>query len=101
MYIILIGWLYVTMMMAVVEATSDTGTVLGAVITFALYGLLPSSIMYYLMRTPARKREIKARMAAELSAHLATLPESPQPDAGRHPPGVAEAGSVPPVGKEP
>ena len=41
MYLIVIAWTYVTLMMAVAEATSPLGTVLGAVITFALYGLLP------------------------------------------------------------
>ena len=38
MYIIAIGWLYVALMMSVAEATNTTGTVLGAVITFLLYG---------------------------------------------------------------
>lgn len=112
MYIVPIGWLYVTMMMAVVEATSDTGTVLGAIITFMLYGLLPTGIMVYLMTTPARKRAIKAREELE-AAEFAAMPpaeniaarESSQPDASRHPPGgtdtSAEAGAVTPVRKEP
>jgi hypothetical protein len=99
MYIVPIGWLYVTMMMAVVEATSDTGTVLGAIITFVLYGLLPTGIMAYLMATPARKRAIKAREATELAAVAGE--ESPEPDASDHAPTAAEAGTVPPVRKEP
>ena len=100
MYIVPIGWLYVTMMMAVVEATSDTGTVLGAIITFVLYGLLPTGIMAYLMATPARKRAIKAREAAELAADLAATPESPQPDASSHAASTAQPGGIPSVGKE-
>ena len=101
MYIVPIGWLYVTMMMAVVEATSDTGTVLGAIITFVLYGLLPTSIMWYLMSTPARKRAIKAREAAELPTEPTATPESTQPDASSHATAAAQAGAVAPVGKEP
>ncbi len=99
MYIVPIGWLYVTMMMAVVEATSDNGTVLGAIITFVLYGLLPTGIMAYLMATPARKRAIKAREAAELAAVAAEA--SPEPDASGHATAATQGGAVPPVRKEP
>ena len=99
MYIVPIGWLYVTMMMAVVEATSDTGTVLGAIITFVLYGLLPTGIMAYLMATPARKRAIKAREAAELAAQPDE--ELSEPDASSHAPAAAQGDAVPPVRKEP
>ena len=41
MYLVVIAWLYVTLMMAVAEATNTTGSILGAIITFVLYGLLP------------------------------------------------------------
>lgn len=61
MHLVVIGWLYVALMMAVAEATNSTGTVLGAVITFLLYGLLPVSLVVYLMTAPARRRAIKAR----------------------------------------
>ena len=53
MYLVPIAWLYVTVMMAVAEATSSTGTLLGAIITFGLYGVAPVSLVMYLMRTPA------------------------------------------------
>ncbi len=79
MYIVPIAWLYVALMMAVAEATHSNGTVLGAVITFVLYGVGPVALLVYLMGAPARRRAIKAREAAELAqAH------SVQPDAGRH-----------------
>ena len=68
MYLIVIAWTYVTLMMAVAEATSPQGTVLGALITFALYGMLPMGILVYILGTPARKRKIKARAAAEQAA---------------------------------
>lgn len=65
MYLVVIGWIYVVLMMAVAEASNTTGTVLGAIVTFFLYGLLPVALVVYLMRTPQRRKELKAREAAE------------------------------------
>ena len=45
MYLIVIAWTYVTLMMAVAEATSPVGSVLGAVVTFLLYGALPMVVV--------------------------------------------------------
>lgn len=111
MYLVVIAWLYVTLMMAVAEAASPTGSILGAVITFALYGLLPLSIVIYIMGTPARKRKRHARELAEREAWLAqqqasqsgpdTQARSVLPDAGGEPPAAPQAGSVAPVRKEP
>ena len=86
MYIVAIAWLYVTLMMAVAEANASNGTVLGAVITFVLYGLLPLGILLYIMGTPGRRRAIKARELAEVaSAQAAAQPvqtgSSSAPDA--------------------
>ena len=89
MYLIPIAWLYVTLMMAVAEATNTTGTVLGALITFVFYGVGPVALLMYLLGWPARRRAIKAREAAERAASL-------QPDTGSH----AAADVVPPVRKE-
>ena len=92
MYIVPIAWLYVALMMAVAEATHTNGTILGALITFVLYGVGPVALVVYLMRAPARRRAIKAKEAAErATAH------SLEPDAGRH----AAADAVAPVRKEP
>lgn len=68
MYIVPIAWLYVTLMMAAAEATSSNGSVLGACITFLFYGVLPVSILVYIMGAPGRRRTIKAREAAEQTA---------------------------------
>jgi hypothetical protein len=107
-YLVVIGWMYVVLMMSVAEASNTTGTVLGAIVTFFLYGLLPVVLVVYLMRTPARRKQIKAREAAEHQAQMARLaanavPEataSSDPDAGGHAPGAAENGGVAPVRKE-
>lgn len=66
MYLLLIGWLYVVLMMAVVEAVSPQGTVLGAVITLLLYGALPISILMYIGGTPARRRARRLAEQAQL-----------------------------------
>lgn len=111
MYLIPIGWLYVALMMAVAEATNTTGTVLGALITFVLYGLVPVVLVVYLMGGPARRRTTLAREAAELAAYRvrneaadsasadpgALENRSAQPDTGGH----APADAVAPVRKEP
>lgn len=106
MYLIVIAWTYVTLMMAVAEATSPNGTVLGAVITFALYGMLPMGILVYILGTPSRKRAIKAREAAEQAAYdaeqaAATATASAAPDAGGEAPASAEGSTVAAVRKEP
>ena len=65
MYLIVIAWLYVTVMMAVAEATVPNGSLLGAVITFLLYGLLPCAILIYIFGTPQRKRRLHAQRQNE------------------------------------
>ena len=99
MYIVAIGWLYVAMMMAVAEANNSTGTLLGALVTFVLYGALPVALVVYLMLTPARKKAIKKREAAEWEAQKAAarLLDLDQPDAGGEP----ATAPVAPVRKEP
>jgi hypothetical protein len=104
MYLIAIAWLYVALMMAVAEATNTTGTVLGAIVTFVLYGAMPVGLLMYFITTPGRKRAIKQREAAELAAWQAQQPAAqPQPAASGQPDGSGEAPADPvaPVRKEP
>lgn len=86
MYLVAIAWMYVVVMMSVVEATSANGTVLGAIFTFVLYGALPLSVVLYILRTPARKR---ARLAAEAPAAVSAAAEASavNPDGRDHAPG--------------
>jgi hypothetical protein len=93
MYIVVIGWLYVASMMAVAEATNANGTLLGAIVTFLLYGVGPVALVVYLMREPARRRRRKTAVLAERAAAASAV----QPDAG----GEAAADPVAPVRKEP
>ena len=108
MYIVVIAWFYVVMLMAVVEAASSNGTVLGAFITFVLYGLLPLSIVVYILGTPGRKRAIYARAMAERAAaaavetdHLTPSALSATPDADSKAPTAAPGSTVAPVREEP
>ncbi|MCH7343876.1 hypothetical protein LZ017_10845 [Pelomonas sp. CA6] len=80
MYLVAIAWMYVVLMMAAAEAMSPQGTLLGAFFTLLLYGLLPLSIVLYLMGTPQRRR---ARRRAEQQA---LQDSSAQPDHGDHAP---------------
>ena len=88
MYLVPIAWMYVVVMMTVVEATSANGTVLGALFTFLLYGALPLAVVMYILGSPARKR---ARRAAETSLEHTPDAEASrhEPDGGHHPPGDA------------
>jgi hypothetical protein len=77
MHLVLVGWGYVVVMMAVAEATAPNGTVLGALITLLLYGALPLWVVLYLLGTPARRAARKK--------------ESSDPHGGGHAPGEAVA----------
>jgi hypothetical protein len=117
MYLIVIAWLYVVLMMSVAEATNSNGTVLGAIVTFFLYGVGPAALVAYLMGTPARNRKIKQQRAEEMARAREPDPAQPvqtdwqktasnPPDAGSHAAGgekpVATSDSrVAPVRKEP
>ena len=87
MYLVVIAWGYVVLMMAVVEATSSNGTWLGAVFTLLLYGVLPLSIVLYLMNTPHRKRARREAEEREAAASTAAL----EPDGRDHAAGDAVA----------
>lgn len=112
MYLVVIAWIYVVLMMAVAEATSPNGSLLGAIVTFLLYGVGPVALVVYLMGTPMRRKALRRQEAEELAARRAADAASgtagPQgateatasagaPDAGRE----APAHAVAPVRKEP
>lgn len=94
MYLIIIAWIYVVLMMAVAEATSTTGTLLGAIVTFFLYGVGPAGLVAYLMGAPSRSKAIKRREAEQAQQPMAIPTPSKQPDAGSHAAGTAESAAV-------
>lgn len=60
MYIIAIAWTYVALMAAITEPT-----LVGGIITFIFWGVLPVGIILYVLSSPARKRRRKAAEEAE------------------------------------
>ncbi|MCY1165386.1 MAG: hypothetical protein V4455_06165 [Pseudomonadota bacterium] len=89
MYLVVIAWIYVVLMMSIAEATNTTGTLLGALVTFVLYGVGPVALVVYLMGAPARNKAIKKRRAKELAqqaaATAAEVETSPQHEPGETP----------------
>lgn len=65
MHIVAIAWMFVVVLMTAAEATSSQGSLLGAIFTFVLYGVLPLGLLLYILGTPARKA---ARRRAEAAA---------------------------------
>jgi hypothetical protein len=94
MYLVAIGWMFVVLCMAAAEAMSPVGSLLGAFFTLLLYGVLPLSVVLYVMGAPARRRALK----------LAEAQAAPQPPAPSVPPdgsGHAAGDAVAPERKEP
>lgn len=59
MHIIAVAWIFVVVLVALAEATAPQGTVLGALFTLLGWGVLPLSIVLYVLNTPARKRRLR------------------------------------------
>lgn len=59
MYIIAIGWMWVVLLMAITESSIVAG-----ILTFTFYGLLPCSLLMWLLATPARRKRLKEKEAA-------------------------------------
>lgn len=63
MHIVAIGWLYVTLMMAITEKNLTAG-----VLTFLFYGLAPCALFLWLAGTRRRRRAAKRHSGATHSA---------------------------------
>lgn len=85
MYLVAIAWLFVVGLMAIAEAVSPIGTVLGAFFTLLLYGLLPLSIVLYVMGAPTRRKALRDAEAQR----SATQRSATQPDGRGHAAGDA------------
>lgn len=97
MYLVAIAWMYVVLMMSLAEAFSPHGGLLGASITFVLYGVVPLSIVMYLLGTPHRRA---ARRRAEMAEAAQVTPAAQVPEAA---PTAQTAGTAPtaaPVSRE-
>ena len=99
MYIVAIAWGYVVLMMSITEETIVAG-----VMTLALYGILPLTIILYIMGTGGRKRRRAANDAAAALARTeaatsagvieptasaeVAVPDVPATDGDAHPGGI-------------
>ena len=90
MYLVAIAWVYVVGMMAVAEALSSQGSVLGAIVTFMFYGVLPLAVVMYLLATPARRRKQRA-LEVDVEMASAAVVADVTPDGSGHATGAAVA----------
>ena len=72
MLIIIIAWLYVVILMSMTEHS-----VIAGVMTFLLYGVLPLSVVVYLLNTPARRARRKAAEAQKERRPLRKMRKDP------------------------
>lgn len=66
MHIVIIAWLFVILMMAITEKS-----VVGGMLTFALYGLAPCALLFWLVvkQREALKQHRQQKAAAQLLMH--------------------------------
>ncbi|MCM0043353.1 MAG: hypothetical protein NBV65_01845 [Burkholderiaceae bacterium] len=74
MHIAAVGWIYVTLMMAITEET-----VVAGIMTFFLYGVLPSLLIIYVGGTGQRRRRreqerLRAMQERQAAAERADKP---------------------------
>jgi NADH:ubiquinone oxidoreductase subunit 6 (subunit J) len=99
MYLVAIAWMYVVLMMCLVEAASPQGSLLGALVTFVMYGLLPLALVLYLIGTPGRKRALRQQAMLDATAAPA-LGSALEPDQGGHASAGPQDPGISPVGKK-
>ena len=68
LYVVALAWMYVVLMVALAEAFSPQGTVLGALFTVLGWGVIPLSVVLYILATPSRRAAHRAKEAAAASA---------------------------------
>lgn len=64
MHLIAFTWAFIALLMAAAEAVSPQGSLLGAVITLLLYGVVPLVIVLYVLATPMRRQARRRRQAS-------------------------------------
>ena len=76
MYIIAIAWMYVVVLMAATQPT-----IFSALGTFIFYGVVPCSVVMYIVMAPSRKRRKQAfERAEQLSNQASSMKPKSQTD---------------------
>ena len=82
--VVAMAWVYVVLLVALAEATSADGSLLGAALTIVGWGVVPLSIVLYIVNRPAR-RSLARRASATDPGHAdhaagdAVAPEREEP----------------------
>lgn len=71
MHIVVIAWLYVTVLMALTETS-----VVAGILTLVFYGLLPTALLLWLFGGPGRRRRA-ARKASQTTARESGSDDEP------------------------
>ena len=72
MYIVAIAWIFVVLMMSITEHT-----VVAGVMTFIFYGIVPLSVILYLMDAPKRRLRRRAEEKLRRESMARTTPSTP------------------------
>ncbi len=72
MHIAAVGWIYVTLMMAITEET-----VVAGIMTFFLYGVLPTLIILYVGGTSRRRLRRQQQAARAMEEKTEAVPAHP------------------------
>jgi len=75
MYIVVIAWLYVTLLMAFTESSITAG-----ILTFLFYGLLPCALFVWIVGTPQRRRNLLRDAQRSNEQHASFQDQLDQPD---------------------
>lgn len=59
LYLIAIAWIYVVLLMSLAESSLIAG-----IMTFIFYCIIPLGLVLYILSSPARKRQIRAKELA-------------------------------------
>ena len=100
LHIVALAWLFVVILMAAAEGMRSG--LFPALLTLLFYGILPLSLVLYILATPARRKR-RARLeqeAQEVQAQGTAAAQTPRPDAATQ---VTEpsTGTPPPAPSEP
>jgi uncharacterized protein (DUF58 family) len=114
LYVVALAWMYVVLMVALVELFSPQGTAVGALFTVLGWGLIPLSVVLYILATPSRRAARRAEESRASAGPLPSIgPRLPSGESSRSEQGVvtspanpdgsshAAGDAVAPEGKEP
>jgi hypothetical protein len=96
LFLVALAWMYVVLLVALAEAFSPQGTVLGALFTVIGWGVIPLSLVLYILATPSRRRARRAEESRPSAAPVPSVgPRLPLGESSRREPGVVTSAANP------